>query len=95
VNGKVPTTVSFGSTPYFKQPKPRLITDDLTPAEMRALIRASGYILQNIDIFKQIHPNLVDRKVAVSAVSKLSAALKTCSGSTKRKGVAPLAARKR
>jgi hypothetical protein len=70
-------------TPFEAHPK--VVTDDITPAEMRALLRAMAYVFQDMDTFRRVNPKLIDQKCALSSVGKLNAALKACAG--KRKGV--------
>lgn len=63
----------------------RLITDDLTPSEMRALLRAAQHVFDDMTVFAKVHPNLTDRKCALSAAKKLTEA--EGEARKKRKGV--------
>ena len=65
--------------------QPKVVTDDITPAEMRALLRAMAYVFQDMNVFRRVNPKLIDQKCALSSVGKLNTALKACAG--KRKGV--------
>jgi len=58
----------------------RLVTDDLTPAEMRALLRSATHVLSDIAIFRKVHPKMVDQKVVLSAMKKLGEASRTRKG---------------
>lgn len=52
------------------------MTDDLTPAEMRSLLRSAQHVFSDPALFVRTHPNLVDRKIATNAVRKLGEAIR-------------------